>query len=169
MWWAAAVAIVVMGVSGSGKSTVAAAVAEALGRPYLDADDLHPVENLAKLGAGIALTDADRMPWLDAVAAWILAHPRSVVACSALRRPYRDRLRSVGGSVWFLHLDPPVDVLRARLAVRREHFMPASLLPDQLATLEPLQADEPGLRVGDGAEVQRLVILVVDRAAGAAW
>lgn len=138
-----------MGVSGAGKSTVAAALARALGRLFLDADDLHPPGNIAKLRAGIPLTEADRAPWLDAVLAWLEGAPAGVVACSALRRAHRDRLRAGRTPLWFLHLDPPADVLAARLAARRGHFMPASQLADQLATLEPLAADEPGLRVGE--------------------
>lgn len=154
---AAAVAIVVMGVSGSGKSTAASAIAGALRRAYLDADDLHPAENIDKLRAGVALTDADRASWLDAVAGWIDTNPPSVVACSALRRAYRDRLRAARTPVWFLHLDPPVEVLATRLSRRRGHFMPASQLPDQIATLEPLEPGEPGLRVVGAAEVDDLL------------
>lgn len=170
MCCAAAVAIVVMGVSGSGKSTAAAALAGALQRAYLDADDLHPPANLAKLRAGIALTDADRAPWLDAIAAWIDANRPAVLACSALRRAYRDRLRAARTPVWFLHLDPPVPVLATRLARRRGHFMPASLLPDQLAVLEPLEPDEAGLRVRASSDLQALLALIVDaRTPNADW
>lgn len=143
----AATSVVVMGVSGSGKSTVGSALAAQLGRQYLDADDLHPPGNVAKLRAGIALTDADRVPWLTAVVDWINAHPGSVVACSALRRRYRDRLRAARQPVYFVHLAPPEAVLRRRLAGRRGHFMPMSQLPDQLATLEALAADEAGVRL----------------------
>lgn len=160
MCCARAVAIVVMGVSGAGKSTVAAALAAGLARVYLDADDLHPAANRVKLRAGVPLTDADREPWLDAVATWIDAEPPSVVACSALRRTYRDRLRAARAPVWFLHLDPPIDVLRARVAARRGHFMPASQLPDQLARLEPLGPDEPGLTVPDAASAEDLLVRI---------
>lgn len=156
-------AIVVMGVSGSGKSTVARALAERLGRPYLDADDLHPPANVARMRAGEPLTDAERGPWLDAVAARIAADGRTVVACSALRRAHRDRLRA-GGAVWFAHLDPPAADLAQRLDARRGHFMPASQLPDQLSTLEPLGPDEGGLRVagspGPADTVARLAAAV---------
>lgn len=148
--------IVVMGVSGAGKSTVAAALAKRLGWDFLDADDLHPPANVAKLRSGVPLTDADRAHWLDSVAAWIEANPRGVVACSALRRAYRDRLRSAG-LVFFVHLDPPPAVLRERVGQRAGHFMPATQLPDQLATLQALGPDEVGLRVAGGAPVEEIV------------
>lgn len=154
-------AIVVMGVSGSGKSTVATALAGRLDRAYLDADDLHPVINVAKMARGEPLTDVDRAPWLDAVAAWIDAHGASVVACSALRRAYRDRLRVARRAVTFVHLDPPADVLRSRLTHRQGHFMPASQLAGQLATLEPLEPDEGGLRVVREGSVDETVAAIL--------
>lgn len=150
-----------MGVSGAGKSTVAAALALRLGRPYLDADDLHPPANLAKLGAGVPLADVDRAPWLDAVAAWIDGSPPSVVACSALRRRYRDRLRATATPLWFVHLNPPTGLLAARLAQRRGHFMSPALLPDQLGTLEALGPDEPGVRLSAESCVQDVVEAIV--------
>ncbi|HEU4670183.1 MAG TPA: gluconokinase [Dyella sp.] len=139
-------ALVVMGVSGSGKSHVGAALAAASGSRFLDADDLHPPANLRKMAAGTPLDDADRTPWLDAVAAWIAARQAGdegcVVACSALRRAYRDRLRAgVPQTLVFAHLDVPRDELARRMRGRR-HFMPPSLLDSQLATLEPPTADE---------------------------
>lgn len=146
-------AIVVMGVSGAGKSTVAVALADRLGREVLDADDLHPPGNVVKLRAGQPLTDTDREPWLDAVADWIDAHPSSVIACSALRRTYRDRLRAAGPPLFFVHLDPPAAELAVRVGHRRGHVMPASQLPSQLATLEPLQPDEPGIQVPGASDV----------------
>lgn len=145
--------IVVMGVSGSGKSTVAAALAAALGGGYIDADYLHPAENVAKMTAGVPLTDEDRMPWLRLVGG-ALASERErpiVVACSALRRRYRDALRDAAPEVFFVHLDVDAGVLATRMEQRSDHFMPASLLASQIATLEPLEADERGVVVDAAA------------------
>lgn len=130
-----------MGVSGCGKSSLGAALAAALALPFTDADDLHPAANRAKMAAGQPLTDADRWPWLQAVGA-VLAGGAGVVACSALRRTYRDRLREAAGPVQFLHLVAPRKVIAQRLAARRGHFMPLALLDSQLATLEPLAPGE---------------------------
>ncbi|MEU4672107.1 gluconokinase [Amycolatopsis sp. NPDC023774] len=137
--------IVVMGVSGSGKTTVGEALAERLGVEYAEADTFHPKANIEKMTAGHALTDADREPWLQAIAHWIASHQESggVVSSSALKRRYRDELRA-GGNVWFLHLHGERDVLAERMQTRKGHFMPVSLLDSQLADLEPLQPDEPG-------------------------
>lgn len=143
-------AIVVMGVSGAGKSTFGAALAEALGRSFVDADDLHPAANKAKMAAGTPLTDDDRAPWLDAVAAAARAREPVVVACSALKRGYRDRLAAGAPSIAFVELDLTREELERRLGGRRHEFMPATLLDSQLATLEPLQADEPGIRLDYG-------------------
>lgn len=134
-------AIVIMGVSGCGKSTLGSAAAGRLKRPFLEGDDLHPPANLAKMAAGSALTDDDRWPWLRLVRDWIVAHPDGVVACSALRRSYRDLLWTAG-TVLFAHIDVPADILRQRLTDRTDHWMPASLLDSQLAALEPLTPDE---------------------------
>lgn len=140
--------IVVMGVSGCGKSTVATLLAALLDVPYVDADDLHPAANVARMRAGTPLTDADRAPWLDTVARTLADAPGGVVvACSALRRTYRDRLRAGAPGTCFVHLDGSPELLAARLGARTDHFMPASLLGTQLATLEPLAADEPGTRL----------------------
>jgi gluconokinase len=137
--------VVVMGVSGVGKSTVGAALAAALGCTFVDGDDLHPAANVAKMKRGEPLDDHDRAPWLAAIAARMqeaLATGESlVVACSALKRDYRRVLR-VDGSVEFVLLTAPAEILRQRLEARRHHFMPASLLPSQLATLEPPEPDE---------------------------
>jgi carbohydrate kinase (thermoresistant glucokinase family) len=148
------VALVVMGASGAGKSTVAAALAAANAWPMLDGDDVHPASNVAKMRAGIPLTDTDRAPWLDAIAAWLAgeldAGRSCAAACSALRRTYRDRLRAgvgAAGRVAFLELDAPRDALAARMERRTGHLMPVSLLDSQLATLEPLGDDEDGLRL----------------------
>jgi gluconokinase len=141
--------IVVMGVSGSGKSTVGRLLAERLGVPYAEADDFHPAANIAKMSAGHPLNDADRAPWLDAIAAWIAERgDRSgVVSCSALRRRYRDRLRADAPGLFFLHLDGSAELIASRLAARMRHFMPSGLLASQLEALEPLDADEEGAMV----------------------
>lgn len=143
--------VVVMGVSGTGKSTVAGLLADRLGWDRAEGDDLHPPANVAKMAAGIPLDDADRRPWLDRVASWIGAHTAvrrpGVVTCSALRRSYRDVLRSAGGRVVFVHLSGGRDEIAARLTGRTGHFMPASLLDSQLATLEPPGPDEDAVTV----------------------
>jgi gluconokinase len=131
---------VVMGVAGSGKTAVGTLLAERLGLVFADGDAFHPPANLAKMAAGIPLDDADRGPWLDAIAAWLATHDHAVVACSALRRSYRDRLR--GSDVRFIYLRGARDLLVERLANRRDHFFPPQLLDTQLATLEEPGADE---------------------------
>jgi gluconokinase len=140
--------IVVMGVSGCGKSTVAGELVARTGWAFAEGDSFHPAANVAKMRAGIPLTDADRWPWLEALAAWIgeqeVAGRNAVVTCSALRRAYRDLLRRDHPSVWFAHISASHQVLAERLDHRAGHYMPASLLDSQLATLEPLEPDEPG-------------------------
>jgi len=140
--------IVLMGVAGAGKSTVMAALHERLGWPTLEGDALHPPANVAKMAAGVPLTDADRGPWLDAIARWIrereAARTSSIVTCSALRRPYREQLRRGHPSVWFIHLAVADDVLERRIREREGHYLPASMLASQLETLEPLERGEPG-------------------------
>ena len=140
--------VVLMGVAGSGKSSVMAALVARLGWPFLEGDALHPPANVTKMAAGEPLTDADRAPWLAAIARWIGRQERarrsSVLTCSALRRPYRDVLRAGHPSVWFVHLDTPRLVLADRIEHREGHFLPVSMLESQLATLEPLGSDEPG-------------------------
>ena len=133
--------VVVMGVSGCGKSSIGAAVARALGARFIDGDDLHPPENIAKMAAGIPLEDADRAPWLARVGE-VLTAPQTVVACSALKRRYRDQIRAQAADVVFLHLYGSRDVLMRRMAARPGHFMPVSLLDSQLAALEPPTPDE---------------------------
>jgi gluconokinase len=140
--------LVVMGVSGSGKTSVGIALAAALGVPFRDADDLHPAANVAKMAAGIALTDDDRMPWLALVGAELAAASEGlVIACSALKRGYREAILAAAPSARFVFLDGSRGLLESRMQHRHGHFMPASLLDSQLATLEPLAADEPGVRI----------------------
>jgi carbohydrate kinase, thermoresistant glucokinase family len=143
--------IVVMGVSGSGKSTVMDALAKRLGWVTVEGDDFHPAANIEKMRSGQPLTDEDRWPWLAAIAAWIGEHEgagrNAIVTCSALKRAYRDRLRQGHPSVWFAHLVAPSNVISDRLEQRRHHYMPASLLSSQLEVLEPLAPDEPGSAV----------------------
>lgn len=139
--------LVVMGVSGSGKSTVAALLAERLGLPFVDGDDLHPQSNVDKMKSGIPLVDEDRWPWLDKVAETLRHRSESeggvVLACSALKRIYRDRLRAgTGGGLRFAFLDVPMAEIEARLRRRQHHFMPSQLLQSQFATLERPAADE---------------------------
>jgi len=136
--------LVVMGVSGSGKSTVAAMVAEQLGWDFAEGDAMHPQVNVDKMHAGTPLTDEDRWPWLDVIATWIRDHldagTPGVVTCSALKRSYRDVLRAPG--VVFVHVAGDGSLIEDRMSQRSGHFMPTSLLASQLATLEPPQADE---------------------------
>jgi gluconokinase len=149
------ITVVVMGVSGSGKTTVARCLADVLGWPFAEGDDFHSLANVEKMSAGIPLTDEDRAPWLEAVAHWIAeqeaAGHSAIVTCSALKRAYREVLRQGNPSVWFVHVSPSRDALQHRLETRSGHYMPPSLLASQLATLEPLETDEPGVTVsGEG-------------------
>jgi gluconokinase len=134
--------VVVMGVAGAGKTTVGLRLAEALSGKFVDGDNLHGDEARAKMSQGVALTDEDRWPWLDRIAAalgdGLSRGVATVIACSALKRIYRDRLRQrVGGSLRFVYLKADRDLMRARVAGRRGHYMPASLVDSQFATLEP--------------------------------
>lgn len=159
------VTMVVMGVSGSGKTTVARALAERLGWPYAEGDDFHPRANVEKMAAGTPLTDDDRWPWLRALASWIgereHAGECSVVTCSALKRSYRELLRDGHPSVWFVHVQVDEQVLRDRVVHRKDHYMPPSLLTSQLDTLEPLAAEEPGVTVAGDAPPADVVQEVV--------
>lgn len=151
---------VVMGVSGCGKSMVGAAIAAALHVPFIEGDTLHPASNVAKMAQGIPLTDDDRFPWLDRIGAEIAgaASEGLVVSCSSLKKIYRDRLRSAGRSrVVFVFLNGSESVLAERMAARRGHFMPASLLKSQLATLED-PSGEPGVITIDVSPAPNQVI-----------
>jgi gluconokinase len=135
-----------MGVSGSGKSTVGAALAQRLRVPFVDADTLHPPANIAKMSARQPLNDDDRYPWLEKVGEWLGAHADGGVAsCSALKRRYRDQLRAHCPRVEFLHLAGSPELIASRIAARAGHFMPAELLRSQFDALEPLGADEAGM------------------------
>ncbi|MFJ2474032.1 gluconokinase [Streptomyces sp. NPDC087659] len=150
--------VVVMGVAGTGKTTIGPLAAEALGVPYAEGDDFHPADNIAKMSAGIPLDDADREPWLDAIGRW--AHGRAglggVVSCSALKRIYRDRLRAAAPDVEFLHLTGDRALIERRMAERKGHFMPTALLDSQFATLQPLQDDEAGVAVDVSGSPQEI-------------
>lgn len=148
-----AVRVVVMGPSGSGKTAVGAALAVDLAVGFVDADDLHPAANVAKMSAGMPLGDADRWPWLDVVAEALRDLPGGgVVACSALARRYRDRIRATLPEAVFVELTVDRDELDERMRAR-EHFMPPALLDSQLAALEHLAPDEPGFAVRNSGRV----------------
>jgi gluconokinase len=152
-----------MGVAGSGKSTIAAALARRLRREFRDGDSFHSPGNVAKMARGEALTDDDRLPWLDSIAAWLAESPGRIVACSALKKSYRDRLR-VAGPLLFLYLDITPATARRRVTGRHGHFMPASLVDDQFATLERPTPDEPDVLTLDG-ESRKSVLLARARSA----
>jgi gluconokinase len=158
--------IVVMGVSGSGKSTVGAALAQRLGVPFADADDFHPPANVAKMQAGVPLDDDDRYPWLEAVGRWLAEHcsDGGVMSCSALMRKYRDQLKSHCPRTEFVHLSGSPEVIAARQASRPGHFMPASLMASQFATLEPLEPDERGVTLDVSHDIDWIVESYLARA-----
>ena len=158
--------IVVMGVSGSGKSTVGAALAQRLGVPFADADDFHPPANIAKMKAGTPLNDDDRYPWLEAIGGWLADHcgTGGVMSCSALKRKYRDQLRRHCPQAEFVHLSGSPEVIAARQASRPGHFMPASLMASQFATLEPLERDERGVTLDESQDIDSIVESYLGRA-----
>lgn len=143
--------LVVMGVAGSGKTTVATLLAARLGWTFAEADEFHPQANIDKMSAGIPLTDDDRWPWLESMRDWLTTQAEAgrstVVTCSALKRAYRDVLRGATGRVRFVHLAAPAEAIGDRLGHRSGHFMPVSLLPSQFATLQPLLSTEDGVTV----------------------
>lgn len=142
--------MVVMGVAGTGKTTVGRLLAEELGLPYAEGDAFHPAANVAKMSAGTPLDDTDRWPWLDAIGEWMRNRAGlsgGVVAASALKRVYRDRLRAAAPGTAFVHLTGERPLIEKRMAARKGHFMPLALLDSQFATLEALQADEAGILV----------------------
>ena len=143
--------LVIMGVSGSGKTTIANLLSKRLGWIAAEADEFHPAANIAKMSAGTPLDDDDRWPWLYAIRDWMDTQAGNgrctIVTCSALKRTYRDVLAQAAGDVHFIHLEGSSEVLAERMKTRSGHFMPPSLLPSQLSTLEPLAPDENGLRI----------------------
>ncbi|MFE2042744.1 gluconokinase [Streptomyces sp. NPDC059477] len=160
--------VVVMGVAGTGKTTIGPLLAARLGVPYAEGDDFHPQASIDKMSAGVPLTDDDRRPWLDAIGAW--ADGRSglggVVSSSTLKRVYRDRLRAAAPRLVFVHLTGERALIEERMAHRRGHFMPTALLDSQFATLEPLQPDEAGVAVdvsGGPEEITRRAVAALER------
>lgn len=160
-----------MGVSGTGKTTVATQLADRFGWQFIEGDSLHPPTNIAKMSAGFPLDDDDRWPWLETLGSLLAFHHddgiSSVLTCSALKRSYRDVLRGglPPGSVFFVHLAAPSAVLRARME-SREHFMPPSLLQSQFEALEPLGADEVGAVFDVSHPVEQVVGAVLEAIAG---
>ena len=156
-----------MGVSGSGKTTVAVALAERLGWPFQEGDSLHPAANVAKMHSGQPLNDDDRWPWLDLVAAWIDARRAAgepgIITCSALRRAYRDRIIGERTGMRLVYLHAPREVLASRLGNRQGHFMPASLLDSQLATLEMPGEDERPIEADVSEPTEIVVEAIVAR------
>ncbi|HTV77342.1 MAG TPA: gluconokinase [Steroidobacteraceae bacterium] len=155
-------ALVVMGVTASGKSTLGQALARALGWTFIEGDTLHPAANIAKMASGRALDDQDRIPFLDNVARAIASRTTNVViSCSALKRAYRDRLRRAEPALLFLLPEVRREVLQRRLQQRGDHFMPATLLDSQLADLEPPRADEAIIRIDGEAPLDAQVSATV--------
>lgn len=163
------VVAVVMGVSGCGKSTIGTRLAKTLGWDFLEGDTLHPAANVAKMRSGHPLDDADRAPWLAAIARWIAEHVEErrggVVTCSALKRRYRDTLRGGRDGVFFVHLHGTRQMLEQRVRARHHEYMPALLLDSQLADLEPLGNDEPGVEI-DIAQSRAAITAAALRALG---
>lgn len=160
--------LIVMGVTASGKSTIGAALANRLGAAFLDGDDFHPEANVRKMASGQPLTDDDRWPWLDRLGAAmddrVAKSGKAVLACSALRLVYRKRLaRAVAGPITFIHLAGSPDLLSRRMGERQDHFMPVGLLDSQLATLEPLTAEERGLTVPIDQSVEQTIAQILER------
>lgn len=158
--------LIVMGVSGVGKTTVAEDLAAALGWEFAEGDSFHSRANVEKMAAGHALTDDDRWPWLRAIGAWIseeeAAGRSGIITCSALRRRYRDLLREGRPSVRFCHLDAGEDLVADRMAHRTNHYMPVSLLHSQYETLEPLEPDEPGAVVSVDGSPEEVMLRALD-------
>ncbi|WP_162009392.1 gluconokinase [Labrenzia sp. CE80] len=162
----AASPVIVMGVCGVGKSLLARRLADAFGVAMVEADDFHSDENRRKMSQDLPLTDADRLPWLDAVSAaakWqVQSTGGAIVACSCLRRVYRDRIRGELGSSVFLHLAGPRALIAERLEARTSHFVGAGLLDSQLDILEPLQDDESGIALEINVPIDDVVVAAID-------
>lgn len=159
--------VVVMGVSGCGKTTVAESLGRRAGLVFADADEFHSALSIDRMRSGLPLTDADRGPWLDRLTAWLAGHHAdgrsTVLACSALRRAYRDRLRAGAPGLVLVHLDGTAEMIHDRVTHREGHYMPASLLDSQLATLEPLEPDEPGIVLDAAQPPDDLVATIIAR------
>ena len=159
--------VVVMGVSGAGKTTVARGISELTGLTFAEADEFHSEANVARMRSGVPLDDAARWPWLRDLAAWMAARHAegvsTVLACSALKRSYRDLLRQGPPDLDFVHLDGPAQVIRDRMSRRAGHYMPASLLDSQTAILEPLRPDESGVVLDVSLPPDELVTAAVAR------
>lgn len=157
--------LVIMGVSGSGKTTIANMLSKRLGWIAAEADEFHPPANIAKMSAGTPLDDRDRWPWLYSIRDWMGTQAGNgrctIVTCSALKRSYRDVLAQAPGTVHFVHLDGSSEVLEERMKTRSGHFMPPSLLPSQLSTLEPLAPDEDGIRLEITSSPEEIVDTVL--------
>jgi gluconokinase/shikimate kinase len=160
------VVLVMMGVTGCGKSTVGAMLTGRLGWPFEEGDELHPASNIEKMKAGHPLTDEDRVPWLERIAGWVderlTAGDNGVITCSALKRSYRDKINRRGRGVLFVYLAASRETIAARLAVRHGHFMPPGLLDSQFADLEEPTPDEPSIRVDVGAAPSVTAQRIVD-------
>ncbi len=152
---------VIMGVSGSGKTTAAQALQKHLGCAYAEGDDFHTQANRDKMGSGIPLNDDDRLPWLQNLRNWMSGQSRlgakhSIITCSALKKAYRDILRDAEGEVRFIHLRPSVEVNKQRLEARIGHYMKANMLDSQLAILEPLADHETGIVISSDGTPQQV-------------
>ncbi len=162
--------LVIMGVSGCGKSTMAEGLHKKLGWVFQEGDALHSAANVAKMSAGIPLDDADRAPWLASCARWIAdLHERGepgILTCSALKRSYRETLSQGFPEVWFVYLEVPEEVIADRLAHRSNHYMPSSLLPTQLRTLEVPGSDEQVIRVAANGDIEQTVQAVIEALPG---
>ncbi|MFF2022608.1 gluconokinase [Streptomyces sp. NPDC058171] len=161
-----------MGVAGTGKTTIGPLLADRLGVPYAEGDDFHPAANIAKMSAGTPLTDEDRWPWLDAIGEWARGRTGvgGVVSSSALKRSYRDRLRTAAPDLVFLHLAGERSLIEDRMSHREGHFMPTALLDSQFATLQPLEPDEVGVVVdvaGDPGDITARSVVALAAAGGA--
>jgi len=159
--------LLVMGVSGSGKTTIAQALSDRLGWTFADGDDFHSADARAKMHAGIPLTDADRIPWLERIAAWITSRHAegkdAVIACSALRRTYRNILTSAAPDTRIIYLKGSPELIASRLRHRAGHFMPPSLLSSQFETLQEPEPDEAAIKVDVDGTVASIVDAILDR------
>lgn len=159
--------LVLMGVAGSGKTTILHALADRLGWSVAEGDAFHPEANVAKMHAGHPLTDEDRWPWLERIVTWTevedAAGRDTLVTCSALRRVYRDKLREAEGRTICVHLTGAEQLIAGRMAARAGHFMPTSLLPSQIATLEPLESDEDGILVNVNQTTDAIADEIIER------